>query len=232
MRDAHGPLSTLLLTAPLLVVPTLAAVGLPGADPPDDPAALVLGEGAGTPGDDPAGSLGDGFPDAADDPFGESDFGGAGVQDAEPVRRAGGRAAAAGDGLFADSAPAAVAPPVRHAAVEPAAAPFAADARASEAGRGANPLTETAATADVPALSAKLRALGAERLQLEPSGGRFYFGCTLSAAAGPGGPTIARRFEAEGDTPAAAAVDVLGQVRRFLGEPATGADLAFADAPR
>ena len=92
------------------------------------------------------------------------------------------------------------------------------------------PLTETAdrapGPADLPSLSRQLRALGATRLSLEPVGGAFYFGCTLSEPAG--GVTVARRFEAEAPTAAAAVTDVLAQVRAHRAAAPAAADFALA----
>ena len=253
MRESHGPLSTLLLTAPLLVVPTLAAVGLPGGGSPDEPAGITLGDGS-------LGEAGeaDGLEGFGDDEFGADEF------------RDSGSAGAVGDGGFGDVRDATgpldgAAPDSRWAGGEeppasfggddplfPGAAVAAAPARTVSNAAGGAPVASlvpaepegAAGTADaavgsaiasVPALSETLRALGAEQLELEPSGSGFYFGCTLLSPAGPGGPTIARRFEAEANSPAAAAVDVLRQVRRFreaadAGPPA--ADFALAHPVR
>ena len=252
MHSAGNPLATLLLTAPLLVVPTIAALGVPGAGSPagEEPAFTL---GAVDPlGDDPfgAGDLGepgdDGFEDAAD-PFGTP-------ADAAPTRWAG------GDDLFGD-APLGDAPDGRFADSGDGAAAFADEpaaptvnkqnalasafddadfgevvtadvpeptARTAELadGSAARALTETAArgpapgAGDISALSRQLKALGATRLGIEPAGDHYYFGCTLVETAG--GATIARRFEAEEPTAAAAVADVLAQVRRHRAAPAPG----------
>ena len=68
-------------------------------------------------------------------------------------------------------------------------------------------------------------------MTLEKSAGGFYFGCTVAATTGPGGPTIARRFEAEADSPAAAAADVLAQVEWSVGA-AAHADVALTGGRR
>ena len=259
MRESHGPLSTLLLTAPLLVVPTLAAIGLPGGGAPDEPAGITLGNGslgeAGEAdglegfGDDQFGNDGfaaDGFADASgESPAGDAAFGD--VRDvaapaesgpAPEVRWAGGEEPAAGFGdqnpLFPGAVTAAA--PARAVSNAAGGAPVASLVPAGPGGAaGTADAAVGSATASVPALSETLKALGAEQLELEPSGAGFYFGCTLSSPAGPGGPTIARRFEAEANSPAAAAVDVLRQVRRFreaadAGPPA--ADFALANPAR
>ncbi|NNJ27543.1 hypothetical protein [Alienimonas chondri] len=236
MRDAHGPLSTLLLTAPLLVVPTLAAVGLPGADSSEAPAGLMLGDAAleerlntfseegfddAFPGtDDPAPS--------GDDPFG-------GVEQAADGESDGVRWAAGEDSLF----PGAVTTSREVSAGELGESPLASLVPAtpvrSTSAQDPDGLVRTAGTAGVRAISARLKEMGAERLDLEPSGDRFYFGCTLSNAAGPGGPVVSRRFEAEADTPAAAANDVFAQVRSFRDATAgriDSADLALAEPTR
>ena len=118
----------------------------------------------------------------------------------------------------------------------PAAGTTPAPARTAELADGGapRPLTETAAhagppavgPADLPGLSRQLKALGATRLSLEPSAGAFYFGCTLVERAG--GARIARRFEAEAPTAAAAVADVLGQVRTHRAARPAAADMAFA----
>ena len=242
MRDAHGPLSTLLLTAPLLVVPTLAAVGLPGGGPADEPVGLMLGDAQAA--DEGLGEFaengfeedfGDPFVDSDAEAFGDDPFGDA-PQDAveEGARWAGGEEPPVGfsddDPLF----PGAVTASTSEGTVDPGGRTVenlvpVAPPRASHG------LTTTAATASVPEISDRLRNLGADHLELEKFGAGFYFVCTLPSPAGPGGPMIERRFEAEAESAAAAAVDVLAQVRRFreLSDGTAGpADLALNQPSR
>ncbi len=86
------------------------------------------------------------------------------------------------------------------------------------------------ANGEVRAISARLRELGAEQFESERFGERFYFGCTMAASAGPGGPSIARRFEAEANTPADAAANVLAQVRQFRDRTGGAVDSEIAAA--
>ena len=233
MPRADGPLSTLLLTAPLLVVPTLAALGLPGAGPCEPPEELRLTLGDDLADAEPIGEPTDDFGGFADSPLfaaadggdedgGEEEVSPAVAKVAAETRRADGSDLPSGDGLFAG------ADPVIAAAHGDALPPR--DPAAGE-------LTETAArseipaTADLPALGERLAKLGASRLTLEKSRGGFYFGCTVAAPTGPGGPTVARRFEAEADSPAAAAADVLAQVERFT-STASAADVALVGGAR
>ena len=248
MTTSGNPLATLLLTAPLLVVPTVAALGLPSSDA--DPVGLVendfaLGDGAagGGFGEDLAG-LGGGFDDLAAATPGAAD-----PFDGVAVDEDGGDA---GDGLFADSAAApdaglgdvpfggsaaAANAPADLAAAFPADDAPAAGPRTAEVDRPRDPLTETTVRveppavgpADLPGLSRQLKSMGATRLSLEPGAAGFYFGCTLAEIAG--GATIARRFEAEAPTAAAAVADVVAQVRRYRSAGSVPAgDVAFAGA--
>lgn len=252
MNASGNPLATLLLTAPLLVVPTLAALGLPDGGPESaeeefvlgdaDPFGDATGEFAGDGfGDD---GLGDGFEDAAA-PFG-------GPPPAE--RWAGGEPdtfAAETDGLFADSGGGTAAfadlppdPPAGgSAANQPVALaaafesdPAPAARRTAELADGGppRPLTETAARtappvvgpADLPELGRQLRAFGVTRQSLEPTADAFYFGCTLVETVS--GATIGRRFEAEAATAPLAVADVLDQVRSYRAAVPRPADIALA----
>ena len=246
MHSAGNPLATLLLTAPLLVVPTLAALGLPGGGSPgEEEESFVLADAAAFDGggEDLAGGdfEDDGFEDAG---FGdEFDFG----DDEDPFGDEPAPVAAAGGGVFADSAVGTAAfadvPRTDTPADAPADAPVSLAAAFEEPpartaeladGGATRPLTETAAhagppafgPADLPDLSRQLKSLGATRLSLEPSAGAFYFGCTLVELAG--GARIARRFEAEASTAAGAVADVLAQVRTHRAAVPAAADMAFA----
>ena len=110
MKNSGGPLSTLLLTAPLLVVPTLAALGLPGATGAREEGGLSLaGPDAGDLGGAPFADAGfgeeaplaDGFGDGgfAGDGFAGDGFGDDGFGDG-PVETAFADAAEAPDDLF------------------------------------------------------------------------------------------------------------------------------------
>lgn len=236
MRDAHGPFSTLLLTAPLLVVPTLAAIGLPGMDAASGRPGLTLGE----VGDEDGSSqfAEEGFDDAfADDAAGRL---GEAADDlppaAEGVRWAGGDEPTetfGDDPLFPGAVSTASGSSGDVAAESPIASLVPADPARPTAARTAE--ADPASAASVRSIIAQLEELGAERLDQEASGNQFYFGCTLASAAGPGGPKVDRRFEAEADTLAEAAGDVLAQVRRFRVATAGGAetgDLALAEPAR
>ncbi|MEM9703044.1 MAG: hypothetical protein AAF907_11445, partial [Planctomycetota bacterium] len=157
MRDAHGPFSTLLLTAPLLIVPTLAAVGLPGGGSDDAAGGLLLGNAAADgPAesfaevgfDDPSGDLENAFAGAPDLPRGEE--AGLGRTDGQPSP-AGVRWAGGDEPLF---------PGVMTAEL---------DRPTADAGVRETSLTETQeGSAGVRAISSQLRAGGADRLDLEP----------------------------------------------------------------
>ena len=251
MNSAGNPLATLLLTAPLLVVPTLAALGLPDSGGPAD-AGLGFTLGGESPGEVPGADVLTGLGDETDE-LGDADPFGAMAEGSET--------AAGGDGLFADSArelespadlesadddfgsfavaPTGGPPPNQPTALASAFPAAAVEVKTADAVETQNTLTETAARtgppavgpADLPILSARLKEMGATRLTLEPAGGAFYFGCTLAERTG--GATIARRFEAEAPTAAAAVADVLKQVRAYrsaAGNPA--ADVALADPAR
>ncbi|QDT17885.1 hypothetical protein [Alienimonas californiensis] len=235
MRDAHGPFSTLLLTAPLLVVPTLAAIGLPGMDAASGRPGLTLGEA----GDEDAADLfaEEGFDDAfaggVDGRLGEA------ADElppaAEGVRWAGGEPTQTfgDDPLFPGAVSTASGSSGDVAAESPIASLVPADPTRPTAARTAE--ADEVSAASVRLIIAQLEELGAERLDQEASGDQFYFGCTLASAAGPGGPKVDRRFEAEADTLAEAAGDVLAQVRRFRVATAGGAetgDLALAEPAR
>ena len=221
MKSTGGPASTLLLTAPLLVVPTLAALGLPGsADAPDDGLTLA------GPGMDEPPDLGTAVADLAF-PAGDGWSGGAfaatDLDDAD---------------LFGDVNPsdppqdaATPATPTQWAGVEAEpAAPVQTLTVAAEVPQVQSE-TEVTTSRDPRELAETLRGLGAVRLTLEPpASGReaFFFACTLPADAA--GADADRRFEAEGDTPEAALAGVLAQVRDFTtaggGLPVGGVALA------
>ena len=238
-HSGGGVLSTLLMTAPLLVVPALAAIGLsPVAGDEAD------GGGAGgefaleTPRDGQ-----DGAPGTAADPadlFAEVDGDGrdaplfAAVHDASGGFDGG----AGGGGAFADSGEAPPAgrsffdtpAPVRTASADDAPLfPVTEEPRAPAANgvggnqpraAGGEPLIETAGRAGgssataIPALTARLTAAGATDITLAGGDvpGSYYAGCSLRTDTAP---RVVRRFEAEAATPADAVRDVLGQVARY-----------------
>ncbi|MFH5806381.1 hypothetical protein [Alienimonas sp. DA493] len=243
MRDAHGPLSTLLLTAPLLVVPTLAAIGLPGMDAASDRGGLTLGDGAadGDPGPFTEEGFGDAFEEEGDAVAATASSRDESTPDVEPtaegVRWAGGEEPTdrfGDDPLFPGAVTAASGTSENAAAESPIASLVPADPARPTAVRSAEAAADAAAAVSVRTVIDQLEELGAERLDQEASGERFYFGCTLRSVAGPGGPEVDRRFEAEAATLAEAATDVLAQVRRFRRATAgvEAGDLALVEPTR
>ena len=206
MPAHHGPspqggvLSTLLMTAPLLLVPALAAVGLPevgGGDEVGDDFTLELPDPAS---DGSAPRLAAGAADAAAaEPFAFADSGDA---PATP-----------------ESAP--TGPAVRTASLDDAAAFGGARPRAARtdplietAGRSEEPTGRSTGAAAIPGLTARLAAAGATDIRLSGGDvpGSYYAGCSLVTDANP---RVVRRFEAEAGSPADAVRSVLDQVTGY-----------------
>jgi hypothetical protein len=215
MSNAAGVLSSVLMTLPLIAVPCLAVFGLPSIGPAQAEAEEDASIQLGGSGDTSAGELGP----AAAAPTTAPPAGFGPIVDAARTTASGAEPSPFAEVYAADRS--AIAPTSDHRGAAANMAVGLDDRPAANAAPPAEPFARTRPAATAPAardtgyeeIVAKLRSLGVERVALAQGElpGEVHVSCGYGA-----GGFVRRRFEAEAESPEAAAAEVLAQVEQWL----------------